>query len=110
MVARMSDRIVGAISITGGNKERTHHVGMIEVFVDRNARGRGVGRALVEAAILWAEQNPILRKLALHVFEDNARAVALYADLGFKVEGRLEGEFQEMDGRLRDDLVMARQV
>jgi RimJ/RimL family protein N-acetyltransferase len=110
MVARMSDLIVGAISITGGNKERTHHVGMIEVFVDRSARGRGVGRALVEAAILWTEQNPILRKLALHVFEDNARAVALYADLGFKIEGRLEGEFQEMDGRLRNDLVMARQV
>ena len=110
MVARISGRIVGAISISGGTKERMRHVGMIEVFVDRSARGRGVGKALMSAAIHWAESNPILRKLALHVFEDNGRAVQLYLGLGFTVEGRLEGEFQEMDGTLRNDLVLARQV
>ena len=107
MVARISGKIVGAISVTGGNKDRTKHVGMIEVFVERTARGLGVGRALMEAAIHWAEQNPILRKLSLHVFEDNRRAVRLYGDLGFHIEGRLKGEFQEMDGTLRDDLMMA---
>ena len=110
MVARLGGRIVGAISITGGNKERTHHVGMIEVFVDRVARGRGVGRALMEAGVVWAKSNPILRKLALHVFADNTRAVQLYTGLGFSIEGRLVGEFQEMDGTLRDDLLMARSV
>lgn len=107
MVARVSGKIVGAISITGGNKERIKHVGMIEVFVDRHARGQGVGKALMEAAIHWAENNPILRKLSLHVFEDNRRAVGLYEALGFRIEGRLEGEFQEMDGSLRHDLVMS---
>lgn len=110
MVARLSGRILGAISISGGTKERTRHVGMIEVFVDRSARGRGVGKALMGAAIHWAESNLILRKLALHVFEDNRRAVQLYTELGFKAEGRLVGEFQEMDGTLRNDLVLARPV
>jgi len=82
-------------------------VGMIEIFVERTARGQGVGRALMEAAIHWAELNPILRKLSLHVFEDNERAVKLYKDLGFHTEGCLRGEFQEMDGTLRNDLMMA---
>ena len=107
MVARIGPKIVGAISVTGGNKDRIKHVGMIEVFVDRHARGKGVGRALMEAAMVWAENNPILRKLSLHVFEDNVRAVALYKNLGFEVEGRLVSEFQEMDGTLRNDLQMA---
>jgi len=84
MVARIGTRIVGAISVTGGNKDRIKHVGMIEVFVDRNARGQGVGRALMEAAMVWADNNPILRKLSLHVFEDNLRAVALYKNLGLR--------------------------
>lgn len=110
MVARMRGRIVGAVSVSGGNKERARHVGMIEVYVEREARGFGVGRALMDAAIVWAESNPILHKLALHVFEDNARAVGLYEDLGFVVEGRLVGEFQEVDGSLRNDLLMARSV
>ena len=108
LVARVNGTVVGAISITGGNKDRTKHVGLIEVYVDRPARGLGVGRALMDAAIVWSESNPILHKLALHVFEDNARAVNLYTQLGFRIEGRLEGEFQEQDGTMRNDLVMAR--
>ena len=57
-----------------------------------------MGRALMDAAIVWVESNPILYKLALHVFEDNVRAVRLYEELGFVTEGRLVGEFQEVDG------------
>ena len=108
LVARMEGEVVGAMSITGGTKDRTKHVGLIEIFVDQSARGLGVGRSLMEAGILWAEQSPIVHKLALHVFEDNERAVDLYRRLGFVVEGRLVGEFQERDGTLRNDLVMAR--
>ena len=79
MVARTDGHIVGAVSISGGNKERAKHVGMIEVYVERAARGRGVGRALMDAAIVWAESNSILHT-ALHVFEDNVRAVKLYEE------------------------------
>jgi len=110
LVARIDGAVVGAMSITGGNKDRTKHVGFIEIYVDRGARGLGVGRSLMEAGGHWAETNPILRKLALHVFEDNRRAVDMYQRCGFRVEGRLEGEFQEEDGTLRNDLVMARWV
>ena len=110
MVARIDGQIVGAVSVSGGNKERAKHVGMIEVYVTQETRGRGVGRALMDAAIVWAESNPILRKLALHVFEDNVRAVRLYEELGFVTEGCLVGEFQEVDGSLRNDLLMARKV
>ena len=107
LVARFEGRVVGSLSITGGTLERTRHVGMIELYVERSARGHGVGKALMEAGLVWSEANPILRKLALHVFEDNERAVQLYRGLGFVVEGRLEAEFMEEDGTLRNDLMMA---
>ena len=109
-VARVHGRVVGALSITGGHLERTRHVGMIEVYVDRSSRRDGVGSALMRAGLIWAESNPILRKLALHVFEDNERAVQLYLGLGFVVEGCLQAEFLEEDGTLRNDLMMAKAV
>lgn len=108
--ARFQNRLVGSLSIKGGNMERTRHVGMIEVYVAKSARGLGVGRALLEAGVVWAETNPILRKLALNVFEDNHRAVRLYQRYGFVIEGRLIGEYLEEDGTLRNDLMMARMV
>lgn len=110
LVARVHGELAGSLSIKGGSMERTRHVGMVEVYVDKAARGQGVGRSLMEAGILWAETNPILRKLALNVFEDNHRAVDLYRRLGFSVEGRLVGEFMEEDGTQRNDLMMARAV
>ena len=110
LIARIDGRVVGALSVTGGRLERTRHVGMIELYVDESARGEGVGTALMQSGLLWAQSNPILRKLALHVFEDNDRAVQLYRGLGFVVEGRLQGEFMEEDGTLRSDLMMAKPV
>lgn len=107
LVARVDGRVVGALSIRGGRLERTRHVGMIELYVERSTRGQGVGKSLMESGLIWSQTNPILRKLALHVFEDNDRAVRLYRELGFTVEGRLESEFMEEDGTLRNDLMMA---
>ena len=53
---------------------------------------------------------PHLAQARAHVFEDNVRAVRLYEALGFVTEGRLVGEFQEVNGSLRNDLLMARSV
>jgi ribosomal protein S18 acetylase RimI-like enzyme len=86
------------------------HVGRLEMYVDSTARGQGVGRCLVEAAMGWAEANPLLSKVGLSVFEDNARAVALYEHFGFVPEGRRVGEYREPTGVLRNDLLMCRRV
>ena len=110
LVARINGEVVGSLSITGGHLERTRHVGMIELYVVQQARGLGVGTALMRAGLIWTDSNPILRKLALHVFEDNERAVQLYTGLGFVVEGRLQAEFLEEDGTFRNDLMMAKRV
>lgn len=110
LVGRTGGHIVGVVRVTGGSLRRLRHVGRLEIYVDQPARGGGVGRALAEVAIQWCEECPALHKLALAVFEDNARAVALYRSLGFEDEGRRLGEYRERDGRLRSDLLMYRLV
>ena len=96
--------------MTGGRLTRARHVARLEMMVDKAARGEGVGKALLDHALSWAEANPMLDKVALAVFADNDRAVALYRSRGFTDEGRRVGEYKEADGRLRDDLLLARAV
>ena len=110
LVGRVNRAVVGALKIQGGRHRRVRHLGLLEIFVDAPYRGAGVGRAMMEIVIDWAEANPVLSKLALSVFEDNARAVNLYRTLGFIEEGRRIGQYRERDGSLRSDLLMARTV
>ncbi len=108
LVARVPGvRVAGFLTLAGGTLQRSRHVARIEVMVDQAYRGQGVGRALLEHAIDWARDNPVLTKLTLAVFADNERAVALYRKLGFVEEGRRVAEYREDDGTLRDDLIMA---
>ncbi len=56
------------------------------MWVAPEERGKGVGRALVDAVIVWARANGFAR-LRLEVVDDNAPAVALYARKGFARTG-----------------------
>lgn len=59
-----------------------------DVFVDDAARGTGLGRALVQAAIDRAAERGC-RRVDLDVDEDNAPARALYASFGFEPAAQL---------------------
>ena len=110
LVARLGEQVAGVVTVQGGRLARMSHVGKIETFVDRECRGMGVGHALMNSVIAWAETNPSLSKLGLYVFEDNTRAIKLYRSFGFEVEGRRSGEYREPDGTMRADLLMYRWV
>ncbi|QLP98676.1 MAG: GNAT family N-acetyltransferase [Rhodoblastus sp.] len=57
-------------------------VDLHHLFVAPAARGRGVGRALVEAAAEWARVRSAVR-LTVGTHPDNARARSYYERLGF---------------------------
>lgn len=61
-----------------------------DLFVREAARGRGVGRALVEAAFERARERGCGR-IELDVNEDNAAALALYRACGFRLEPKPPG-------------------
>src|SRR6266436_377518 len=79
--------------------------GDIGMMVAADWRGRGVGSALVAAAIEWARARG-LHKLALGVFPHNEPAIALYRKFGFVEEGRLVGHIRRSNGELWDLIEM----
>ncbi len=82
-------------------KER-HKAQVWGVYVTESARGRGVGRALLEALIERAKTYPDLEQLTLSVATEQAAARGLYASLGFEVWG-LERRALKLPDRYADE-------
>ena len=70
-------------------------------------QGKGVGTALMEAALDLADNWLNLMRIELHVYVDNAGGIALYEKFGFEVEGT-HRRFAFRDGEYVDAYSMAR--
>ena len=103
-VAVDGDRVIGSLSVDRAEHPVTRHVASIGMMVAPSWRGRGVGSALMEAAIAWGRQAGV-EKLELAVYPDNDAAHALYAKFGFREEGRLSGHSKKRVG-YRDEVLM----
>jgi RimJ/RimL family protein N-acetyltransferase len=79
--------------------------GEIGMLVAADWRGRGVGTALLAAAIEWARTRG-LHKLSLSVFPHNDGAIALYRKFGFVEEGRRRNHIRRASGELWDVIEM----
>lgn len=109
LVAEIGENVAGYGELqTWPEKPRLRHGGEIDMVATHPGfRGKGVGKALVGAMIDLADRWLQLQRLQLFVWDGNERAVALYKESGFDVEGRLR-RFVFVDGAYRDALVMAR--
>ena len=107
LVACLDQHPVGNIGLVLEANPRRRHAASLGMGVHDAYAGRGVGRALMAAAIDLADNWLGVRRLELTVFADNGRAVGLYRSCGFDVEGRLR-RFAMRDGVLADALTMAR--
>lgn len=91
------------------NSPRRRHIGEIGMAVRDDWQGKGVGTALMQAAVDLADRWLNLRRLRLEVFVDNAPAIRLYQKFGFVIEGTLvQSAFR--DGQFMDCYAMARLV
>ena len=70
--------------LAGGYQEEPGVVELVSMFVRPQARGRGVGEALVDAVIGWARQRDAV-SVHLWVTETNKSARTLYERRGFTV-------------------------
>ncbi|MZD04930.1 GNAT family N-acetyltransferase [Streptomyces sp. SID5785] len=70
-----------------GRPVRERQVQLVGVYVRPQARGIGVTEKLFEAAVAWARGLEGLRRVRLHVHEDNARAEGFYRKFGFVLTG-----------------------
>jgi ribosomal protein S18 acetylase RimI-like enzyme len=80
-VALLNDRAVGLI---GAQQEDAETVYLYSLWLDPAARGHGLARPLVAAAVEWARDRQA-RLVTLRVAADNSVARAVYESLGFTV-------------------------
>ena len=104
LLAELADGIAGYVKLGPALPlESARHVFEVKALAVSPAhRRRGIGRALMDAAIREARAAGA-RKLNLRVLAHNMDARALYARCGFEVEGVLRGMFL-LDGTYVDDI------
>lgn len=90
LVAEENEQVLGYVGM---------HVVCGEGYMDNlavfpHARRKGVGKALVEALIVWLKRNEGLF-LTLEVRPSNQAAISLYRSLGFAEAGRRPRFYQE---------------
>jgi len=108
LVATIDGDVVGNLGLhAAGKTPRRRHVGSIGMAVRDDRHGRGVGTALMNAAIELADGWLNYQRLELNVFTDNLAAMALYRKFGFVIEGTFRA-YAFRDGRYVDSYAMAR--
>ena len=73
-------------------------------------RRMGVGRALLQSLLDWAEASQPIEKVGLAVFSDNLPAIGLYKMFGFIEEGRQLKHIKMGPNEYQDLILMYRFV
>ena len=100
-VADAGGEVIAQLGVT----LRPYGVAELGMLVAAAWRGRGVGSALLGAAVDWARQSGA-HKVSLQVWPHNDAALALYRKFGFAEEGRLRRHYRRLNGELWDAVVM----
>lgn len=102
LVADEDGGVVGWARLTRFNPRDCYAgVGEASIYVDRDARGRGLGRTLFEALLDEAERNGFW-KIVGGLFPENEASAALCRTVGcrevgvFKRHSRLDGEWRDV--------------
>ncbi len=107
-VALVNDRVVGNAGVHPvSDNPRQKHVCGIGISIMDPYQGRGVGRALMNVCLDFADNWANYARVALSVHADNARAIKLYESLGFVIEGR-HRDFSFREGGYIDAFFMGR--
>jgi putative acetyltransferase len=107
LVAVVNSEVVGNLGVHPVTNARRSHVAGIGMAVRDDHQGKGVGTALLKAAVDLADNWLNLLRLELTVWTDNEAALRLYSGQGFVLEGTHRA-YALRHGRYADVHAMAR--
>jgi len=106
LVAVAWGNVIGVLTIERLNHPVNRHVATLGMAVEASWRGKGIGAALMTAALEWARSAGV-EKVSLEVYPSNVAAVSLYRRFGFVEEGRLHRQSRKSYG-YEDEVLMSR--
>src|SRR5919197_1942781 len=107
LVADLLGEVVGWAALSPASSRRCYSgVAENSVYVARDARGMGIGRALLQELIARAEQGGIWT-IQTSIFPENRASLALHERCGFRVVGTRE-RIAKRDGIWRDVVFLER--
>lgn len=107
LAARDGDSVIGWAALSPVSSRRAYAgVAEVSVYVAGSARGRGVGRLLLDCLIEEAEKNG-LWTLQAGIFPENLASISLHKACGFREVGRRE-RIGKLRGVWRDVVLMER--
>ncbi len=107
LVARSDHTIAGWAALSPVSRRRVYKgVAEVSVYVGRNHRGEGIGKALLKALVESSERAGIWT-LQAGVFPENRASIALHKSCGFRVVGVRE-RIGKLNGIWRDTVLLER--
>lgn len=106
--AWLDGELVGALTCEHEGRHKVQHIAhLVGMMVDDRHQGRGIGRQLLEQALVLLRREPRLELLTLTVTSTNRAAVALYRSIGFSRYGQLKRALRLDGGRYLDKDLMS---
>ncbi|HJY29998.1 MAG TPA: GNAT family N-acetyltransferase [Pyrinomonadaceae bacterium] len=107
LVMRAGGQVLGWAALSPVSKRRVYNgVAEVSVYVTGSARGKGIGRALLEALIENSEQAGMWT-LQASIFPENVASIELHLKCGFREVGRRES-IAKLNGVWRDTILLER--
>ena len=107
LVAREGDRLLGWAALSPVSDRCVYGgVAEVSVYVAGEARGRGIGRRLLEEVVAASEEAGIWT-LQAGIFPENEASLAIHRACGFRVVGRRE-RLGRLAGEWRDVILLER--
>jgi len=107
LVMRVGDHVLGWAALSPVSKRRVYSgVAEVSVYVTESARGKGIGRALLDALIDKSEESGIWT-LQASIFPENVASIELHLQCGFREVGRRES-IAMLKGVWRDTILFER--
>lgn len=91
LVAEHNGKLIGNLDLTGNQRRKLYHTGMVGMGIANNWQGKGVGSLLMEAVLNWAKANDYVKIIWLEVYATNTAGLNLYKKYGFEQCGFIKG-------------------
>src|SRR5690606_932696 len=94
LLAEYNGEVIGNIDLTGNQRRKLYHTGMIGMGIHNDWQNKKIGSLLMETTIEWAKTS-LLQIVWLEVYASNTAGIKLYEKFGFERCGLIKNFFRE---------------